>query len=263
MKVFRNIALAAVSFIVSTFRPPGLGAMSGPVREKISIAEILPRVGAPSGRLPESFLLEEGGLVVAIGDSITASGGYLRYADSALAEIYPGLELPRIVNAGISGQKAENLVKRFRRDVLARGPDVVAINIGVNDVGHRLGAPHDEAVIEAYRENLARMVDMARSEGIEVILLTPTIIGENPAFEGNRRLARYAEAMRSVAREKQCFLVDLHAMFLAVLEANPDEARGNRLTTDGVHMRPVGDAVIAVGLLRGLGVPEKTLEQLK
>ncbi len=52
---------------------------------------------------------------MAIGDSITAGGGYLRDIDAVLAQQYPDLKIPKVVNKGIGGQKAEDLVKRFDR----------------------------------------------------------------------------------------------------------------------------------------------------
>jgi lysophospholipase L1-like esterase len=213
--------------------------------------------------MPRHFLLQKNNTIVAIGDSITEAGGYLRDSDAALADLYPALQLPRIINTGISGQKAEDLVNRFQRDVVDRKPTVVTLSIGINDVWHRLGAPHDENVLKAYRENVAKMVDMAQTNGIKVILLTPTLIQEDPAAEGNKRLAQYVDVMKGIARDKKCGLADLHAMFLEALKHKPAGAKDTWLTTDGVHMSPLGNAVMAAGVLRALGVPDRNLARLK
>ena len=87
--------------------------------------------------------LKPGDTIVAIGDSITAAGGYLRDIDAVLAQQYPELKIPKVVNKGIGGQKAEDLVKRFDNDVVKLKPAVVTISIGINDVWHRLNQPHD------------------------------------------------------------------------------------------------------------------------
>ena len=100
------------------------------------------------------------------------------------------------------------------------------------------------------------MVDQAQQAGIKVILLTPTIIQEDPASEGNKRLVQYVEAEKQIAAEKQCQVVDLHGMFLAALKHKPADKKGNWLTADGIHMQPVGDAIMATGILRALGVPD-------
>ncbi len=261
----KKICRAALTAALTAVAAPGLcagNAPSTPARENL-IAKILPWVGAPSTRMPKGLLLQQGSLIVAIGDSITEAGGYLRDIDTALAELYPALQLPGIINAGISGQKAEDLVERFQRDVVDRKPAVVTLSIGINDVWHRLGKPHDENVLKAYKANVAQMVDMAQTNGIKVILLTPTLIKEEPKAEGNRRLARYVEAMQEIALEKKCGLADLHAMFLEALKHKPDGLDGNWLTQDGVHTRPPGNAVMAIGVLRALDVPDRDIARLK
>jgi lysophospholipase L1-like esterase len=219
-------------------------------------AVILALVGPAPADSPRELQIKAGDQIVAIGDSITAGGGYLRDIDAALAQQYPGLKLPKVINKGISGQKAEDLVKRFDKDVVEIKPAFVTISIGINDVWHRLGKPHDEKVLAAYEENVAKMVDDAQKAGIKVILLTPTVIQEDPATEGNQRLTMYVAAEKKIAAEKKCQLVDLHGMFLTALKKKPAGQKGNWLTSDGVHMKPLGDALMAAGALRALGVPD-------
>ncbi len=210
---------------------------------------------APEGT-PKELQLKPGDQIVAIGDSITQGGGYLRDIDAVLENQYPDLKLPKIINVGISGQKAEDLVARFQNDVVNKKPQWVTLSIGINDVWHRLGQPHNEEVLKNYAANVAKMVDMAQAAGIKVILLAPTLITEDAAAEGNARLKAYVEALKKIAAEKKCGLADLHATFLAVGAKKPEDLKGNFLTSDGVHMNPRGDALMAVGVLRQLGVPD-------
>ena len=188
--------------------------------------------------------MKPGDKIVILGDSITAAGGYVRDIDALLAKQYPELKIPTLINKGIGGQKAKDLLARFQRDVIDLKPAFVTIHIGINDVWHRVNAPHDPKVLAAYKANVAKMVDMAQQAGIRVILLTPTIIEEKAGSEGNRRLTMYVEAEKQVAAAKKCQLVDLHAMFLTALAKHP-----KNLTADGVHMKPLGDAIMATGIL--------------
>jgi lysophospholipase L1-like esterase len=219
---------------------------------------VLALVGPAPKDSPKKLELKPGDTIVAIGDSITAAGGYLRDIDAVLAQQYPDLKIPKVVNKGIGGQKAEDLIKRFDDDVVKLKPAVVTISIGINDVWHRLNQPHDPKVLAAYKENVAKMVDMAQQADIRVILLTPTVIEENPSSEGNKRLAAYVKAEKQIAAEKKCQLVDLHGMFLKALKKKP-AGQDKWLTADGVHMQPPGDAIMAVGVLRALGVPDKKI----
>jgi acyl-CoA thioesterase I len=221
-------------------------------------ALVLALIGPAPADTPRDLQLRPGDKIVAIGDSITAGGGYLRYSDSVLAQQYPNLKIPKIVNKGIGGQKAEDLVKRFQKDVVEEKPAFVSISIGINDVWHRLAKPHDEKVLAAYKDNVAKMVRMAQQAGIKVILLTPTLILEDANSEGNKRLVAYIAAEKQIAAEMKCQLVDLHGMFLAALKHKP-AGQNAWLTSDGVHMKPLGDGVMAAGMLRALGVPDAKL----
>jgi lysophospholipase L1-like esterase len=210
---------------------------------------------APAGETAD-FRLQPGDQIVAIGDSITQAGGYLRDVDAVLAKAYPDLKLPRIINVGISGQKAEDMVARFQKDVIDQKPQVVTISVGINDVWHRVGAPHDPAVLERYKSNVRKMVEMAQSAGATVILVAPTLIQEDPASEGNQRLKLYVAAEKEIAAERKCRFADLHQLFLDALAKKPADAGNKWLTSDGVHMNPRGDALMALGLLRAIGVPD-------
>ncbi len=204
--------------------------------------------------------LREGDKIVALGDSITAAGGQLRLMDSVIAQQLPHLKIPKIINKGIGGQKAEDLLRRFDRDVVQQRPAFVTIKIGINDVWHRLRSPHDPNVLATYKRNLSAMVDAAQRSGIRVLLLTPTVIRENPSSEGNRRLAKYVAAVKEVAAEKRCGLVDLHGLFLAAINTKSEVLDRGWLTSDGVHMNPLGDMLMAAATLRAIGVSPDQLE---
>lgn len=213
----------------------------------------------PAELAPASLQLKTGDSIVSIGDSITAQGGYLDDINAVLGEQYPDLKIPKVINRGVDGQRSEQLINRFANDVVALKPAFVTISIGINDVWHRLKNPPDENVLVSYKKNIATMVDLSQAAGIKVILLAPTIIQEDPQSEGNVRLTKYVEAMKQVAADKKCQFVDLHGLFLAALAKKPVGETGNWLTVDGVHMRPLGNAIMAVGVLRALGVPDKKI----
>jgi len=211
----------------------------------------------------EELRIKAGEQIVAIGDSITQAGGYLRFMDRVFASQYADMKIPAIINVGISGHKAENLIARFDRDVIQKKPAILTLNIGINDVWHRLGAPHDENVLKAYKANVAKMVDTAQAAGIRVVLCTPTVIKEDVNSEGNKRLVLYTQAMKQIAAEKKCLLADLHALFIDAVAAKPADQKGNAFTSDGVHMNPAGDRLMATGILKALGVSQKKIDASK
>jgi len=247
------LSLTAVLAIVGVLACPVLAADDASL-----LADAVKLVG-PAKDTPKKLLLKAGDQIVCMGDSITAGGGYLRDMDALFAQQYPDLKLPKIINAGVSGHKAEDCIGRFDRDVLQKKPALLTLNIGINDVWHRLGQPHDPNVLAAYKENVGKMIDQAQAAGIKVVLLAPTVIQEDPQAEGQKRLALYVNAMKELSAEKKCGFIDLHQMFLDALAKKPADQKGNWLTGDGVHMKPLGDAIMAVAGLRGMGVPDKKI----
>ena len=213
---------------------------------------------------PAELAIDAGERIVAIGDSITQNGGYLRAIDAVFAQQYPARAIPPILNVGVSGQRAEDMVMRFERDVVRHRPAVATLSVGINDVWHRLESPDNDAVLADYARNVERMVERALEAGIRFYLLAPTVIEEDPASEGNRRLARYVDANEAIAARWSCESIDLHDLFLraVVNRQGPvvtGDASARYFTRDGVHMEPPGDVLMAIGVLRAWGVPDEKM----
>ncbi len=213
--------------------------------------------------------------IVTLGDSITQGGGqpggYVWLLDRYLNAAYPGTPIT-VVNAGISGHKATDMQARFERDVLAAKPQLVTISVGVNDVWHSFrdfktrrdypdGSLPNGVPLPVYVEKVEAMIVAAKAAGIRVVLLTPTPIHEDPASPENARLASYVKAMAALGLKHQSTVIDLNAAMTRAIAAHQREAgrRVNLVTTDGVHLNPAGNQLVAWAILRGLGVPEAVL----
>jgi acyl-CoA thioesterase-1 len=74
--------------------------------------------------------------IVTVGDSITEAGkypgGYVWLLERYLSALDPDRKI-EIVNAGISGNKATDMQARFQKDAIDQKPDLVMINVGVNE----------------------------------------------------------------------------------------------------------------------------------
>ncbi|MEG4495795.1 SGNH/GDSL hydrolase family protein [Microcoleus sp. F10-C6] len=216
--------------------------------------------------------------IVIVGDSITEAGkypgGYVWLLQRYLSALYPGKI--EIVNAGISGNKATDMQARFQKDAIDHKPDLVMINVGVNDVWHAFfdfqniqfypqGNLPTGVPLAQYREKITQMVLAAKAAGIRVVLLSPTPIGEILDGPENRRLQEYIAAMREIALQNQCLFIDLNAPFREVIGTYQKHAGKtlNLLAADGVHPNPSGYRIMAFTILRGLGVPTKDIENLE
>jgi lysophospholipase L1-like esterase len=214
----------------------------------------------PSAPAQSGLRLKRGERIVALGDSITQAGGYLRFMKKVLDQAYPDLQL-EIVNAGVSGHKSTDMSARLKRDVIDRAPTIVTISCGVNDVWHGFSATPRGVDLETYTRLMSGMVDQLRAETrAEIYLLTPTIIKEDLFSPENAKLEEYCEALRRIAAEKGCRLVDLNDQFnLALRAAQTGGAPDFHPTSDGVHMKPAGDLLMGAAILRAMGVPTSAI----
>lgn len=211
--------------------------------------------------------------IVMMGDSITEQGagptGYVTLVSKALAEAYPGNPI-EVVNAGISGQKAPDMLARFREDVIDEHPQIVTLSVGVNDVWHDFRTPQWSARVpegnsgrgvklEIYLRDIDKMIDMAQAAGIKMILVSPTLIYEDLNCFENQRLSKYIEAEEALAKKRGVGYINLNRKFRAVVSAYQRQAGKSQLalTGDGVHMNPAGNALMANSILSYLGVPVK------
>lgn len=192
--------------------------------------------------------VRSGEAVVFLGDSLTDDGcrkqdGWVRQVVAMLAARNVRIR-PRC--AGVSGNRSIDMLQRFEVDVVARRPDWLVLNCGVNDVWH--GA--QGCSLEQFRENVGAMLDRARLAGISVLSSTATIIGEDVASPANRMLARYNDALRELAAIRQLRLADCSLAFHRALEA-PGARPGAWLTEDGVHLNARGETTMARAILAG------------
>ena len=202
--------------------------------------------------------VKEGQKIAFMGDSITQAGarpnGYVRL-------VIRGLETAGVkttaVPAGISGHKSNQMLARLERDALSKKPDWMTLSCGVNDVWHgKRGVPLDQ-----YKVNITKIVDQCQAAGVKVMILTSTMIGEDQSKKNNQILKTYNDFLKELAKEKKCLLADLNADMQAAIAAAEDKKGGKLLTSDGVHMNPAGNKMMASGVLKAFGLSDEQLKK--
>lgn len=188
--------------------------------------------------------------IIFFGDSITQAGiqpgGYVDLIKKALDPAKY-----EIIGAGIGGNKVYDLFFRMEDDVLTKKPDLVVIYIGVNDVWHkassRTGTDYDK-----FGKFYQGLITKIQNNGAKVVLCTPAVIGEKKdgANEMDADLDRYSESIRELATKNKLPLLDLRTIFKEYDAANnPDNKEKGILTSDGVHLNPLGNQTLADKLL--------------
>lgn len=159
--------------------------------------------------------------VIFIGDSITESW----------KPSIPSLFTDDILDRGISGQTTTQMLARFRADVIDLHPAVVHIMGGINDINSPIGTA-------LTRSNIMSMVELARAQGITVILgsVTPSSFFQGaPDKEPAPHIAWLNRWLRDYAGKNGLIYVDYHSPLL-------DGKLGIRdgLSNDGLHPNRLG-----------------------
>ena len=197
--------------------------------------------------------VKDGEKIAFLGDSITQGGmGPTGYVTLVIQGLKANGVNATAIGAGISGHKSNDMLARLQRDVIDKKPDWMTLSCGVNDVWHGpKGVPLDQ-----YKQNITQIIEKAQAAGIKVVILTATMITENPKEPNNEKLAAYNDFLRELAKEKKCLLAELNGAMQKELDEKEKAGgkRGKLLTSDGVHMNPLGNVMMASGVLRGFGL---------
>ena len=159
------------------------------------------------GLSPSAPLFSPGARVLFQGDSITDGNrgrdadpnhilghGYvfLIAAEQGAAHAERGVVF---INRGVSGDRVADLRARWRPDALALRSDVLSVLVGVNDLGHAIGAgrPLD---FEAWERGYDQLLAEARAANPRLRL----VLGEPFVLPGVRTMPRWAEWIEGAER---------------------------------------------------------------
>jgi lysophospholipase L1-like esterase len=168
--------------------------------------------------------------VVFMGNSITQ--GWAPLFDS----LFPGKPY---VGRGISGQTTPQMLVRFRQDVIALKPKVVVILGGTNDIAGNTGP----STLEMIEDNLASMTELAKANGIRVVIVSVLPAADYPwkrGIEPAPKIIALNAWLKQYAASAGAVYLDLHSAM--------DDGRGGmrpELSGDGVHPNAVGYALMA------------------
>ena len=174
--------------------------------------------------------------VVCFGDSITKRG----YP----TELEKLLEV-KTINAGVAGHTSGEGLRRMKKDVLSKNPDVVVIFFGTNDI--RVDAKKHVPLID-YEKNLKKMIANCKKQNALVVICTPPPINEEVYFTRHEKkvyddagglqkmLKQYSETVVKIAQKEKIPLVLLDQVLLK---------EEGWMHKDGVHPTPEGNRIIA------------------
>ena len=212
--------------------------------------------------------------IVAFGDSTTAARGKLRvYAGCLAGELKKRGRSVRVINAGVGGHHTDMARRRFQKDVLAREPDVVVIQFGINDaavdVWKNPPATKPRVSLKRYETNLLHFVKTLKARGTRVILMTPNpmrwtprlrqlygkppyLVDDSDGF--NVLLEKYAAVVRRIGQGQKVPVADVYAAFQ--VHGKLAGQSMDDLLLDGMHPNNRGQKIVCDLLLKQLASPK-------
>lgn len=177
--------------------------------------------------------------VVFMGDSIT--DGWARRFPQA----FPGKPY---VGRGISGQTTPQMLVRFRPDVLNLKPKVVVILAGTNDIAGNTGPMN----VEQVEGNLASMADLAKANGIRVVLCSVMPVNDYYRPQTGQRSPEKIVAINTWMKD---YAAKNGNVYLDYYSAMLDEQKmlKKEITGDGLHPNDTGYALIEPMVEKAIG----------
>lgn len=228
----------------------GAHAMTKPITILVSFIFGLQLFAGEKSQLVTNLEAGKKQVVVCYGTSLTERGGWVKHIQKALEENYPGLAT--VVNSGGSGQWSKWGVEKLDNRVLAKKPDTLFIEFGINDsVARFKGSP------EIARNNLETMIDRVQKQlpDCEIILMTMTPGNKyQPGHMSYRKnISEYYEMYRAVAKQRGLPLIDNYPKWAALQKDNPELFQ--KYVPDTIHPTGEGDLnVVTPLILNALGI---------
>lgn len=198
--------------------------------------------------------LKKGDKIIFFGDSLTnlageekpeehVKKGYVNIVREQLQEKHAGKNI-EVDWVATGGHTVPDLIKRVDKDVIAKKPTIVVIQIGCNDA-RRLPK-------ETFKSSLEELIDRLQREGIQVIQCSLTSVGEkhDGTNKDDPNLEAFAQVEREVAAAKKVPLNDLRKAFVNFWKKNnADNKPSGILTYDGNHFNQNGMDFVAEQML--------------
>jgi lysophospholipase L1-like esterase len=169
--------------------------------------------------------------VVFMGDSITDA--WIKRSPKFFADN------PGYIDRGISGQTTPQMLIRFRPDVIALKPKVVVVLAGTNDIAGNTGP----MTLEMIEDNLQSMAELAKTNGIKVVLssVMPVCDYSRPQTERRppEKIIALNEWIKDYCHKNKLVYLDYYSAMI-----DDQKMLKKEITYDGLHPNEAGYAVM-------------------
>ena len=194
--------------------------------------------------------------IVFFGDSVTETGrdlhspddlgkGYVKFAAEKLRSLYPEAHF-KIVNRGVGGDGVKELAARFQRDVVDEKPNIVVLQVGINNVWWRETDKND------FRFEYSNLVTALKTTGARLIIVQPFSLPVDDFGRLRPRLNTFNKIIDAIAKANDVPVIAMDEFFTDAAKNAPP----TQFLLDGIHPTPHGHQCIADFVVKEL---EKSL----
>lgn len=230
---------------------------------------------AQSAKSETSFSPQDGDTVVFLGDSITHQCLYTQYVEDFFYTRYPDRRI-RFHNAGVSGDRASDALRRFQQDVAPMQPKFVSVLLGMNDGQYKDLTPE---IFSSYQRDMNLLLDGIKELGAKAVVMTPTMFDhqqlevrmKDPTFrfkdrsfspQYNAVLGFFAGWLREAAGQRRIPCVDLWGPLNDITFGERRSQPEFTLVPDAIHPGEAGQFIMAFNLLSQFNPDRKSVSAI-
>jgi len=209
---------------------------------------------------------KDGDRAVFLGNSITHGGHYHSYIWLYYMTRFPEMRLT-ILNAGVGGDQASDMVKRLDGDVFSKRPTVLITTFGMNDTGYfeyngdqpeRFADERVKASYDAYKQMETRFKGLVNTKMV-LVGSSPydetAVIDENTPFKNkNKAMLRIVDFQKKSAEENNWEFFDLNQPMTEINQRyQQKDPKFTICGNDRIHPDNDGHMVMAYLVLKAQG----------
>lgn len=167
-----------------------------------------------------------------VNDSGSLGIGYTLYAATGILADYPSLNL-QIHNRGISGDRTDDLLRRWDAECVDLKPTVLSILVGVNDYLHIFKHNYKGTVVE-FKQYYSELLERTKESlpNTKLIIGEPFFIKDKNGFPDKwKDLPSYQNVVRELANKHNALFIPYQQEFDLLCEDTPVKY----WTPDSVH----------------------------
>jgi lysophospholipase L1-like esterase len=214
-------------------------AQAAAARDHCATPTELVVLDAPLPRTTAKLHAHEPVTIVAIGSSSTAGSGasvparnYPSRLAAELTQLFPN-DTIEVLNKGIGGEVASDMVKRFDKDVFSERPDLVIWQVGSNDILNELD-------LVEYRRVVRDGVDRLRGAGLDVLIMD---LQYAPKMLAHPHVAQMQQTLAEISAEEHVPVFHRFATMQHWISTGQLTFK-KMLSKDGLHMNDYSYACI-------------------